>query len=71
MTLEESRVKMVLSYVGHVLRSDGSLEDVMIGKVEGLRRRERQRTRFLDTVKAMTGRSLAKSKEEVRHRTEW
>ena len=72
MTLEALIVKMVLRYVGHVMRSDGSLEkDVMIGKVEGSRRKGRPRMRFLDTVKAMIGRSVTKIKEDARDRTYW
>ena len=44
-------LKLKLQYFGHLMRRDDSLEKtLMLGKVEGKRRRGRQRMRWLDSV---------------------
>ena len=44
-------LKLKLQYFGHLMRSSDSLEKtVMLGKIEGRRRRERQRMRWLDGI---------------------
>ena len=49
--MEEVMLKLKLQYFGHLMRRDDSLEKtLMLGKVEGRRRRERQRMRWLDGI---------------------
>ena len=44
-------LKMMLQYFGHLMRRGSSLEKtLMLGKIEGKRRRERQRMRLLDGI---------------------
>ena len=48
-SLEELMLKLKLQYFGHLIQRAGSFEkNLMLGKVEGRRRRERQRVRWLD-----------------------
>ena len=50
-SLEGLRLKLKLQYFGHLIQRTDSLEKtLMLGKVEGKRRRERQRMRWLDGV---------------------
>ena len=50
-SLEELMLKLKLQYFGHLIRSADSLEKtLMLGKIEGRRRRGRQRTRWLDGI---------------------
>ena len=50
-SLEELIPKLKLQYFGHLMRRVDSLEKILIlGKIEGRRRRERQRMRWLDGV---------------------
>ena len=68
-SLEFSIVKLKLKYFGHIMRREDSLEkSLMLSKVEGKRRRGRQRTRWLDTVKEDTGISLQNLQEVVKDR---
>ena len=54
-SLEASMVKLKLSYFGHIMRRQDSLEkEIMLGMVGGKRRRGRQRKRWLDTIKEDT-----------------
>ena len=60
------------SNFGHLLRREDSLEKtLMLGKIEGTRRRGRQRMRWLDSVLEATGVSLAKLREAVKDRRAW
>src|SRR5437868_14204951 len=71
-SLEAMVVKQKLTYFGHVMRTEKSLEkSIMIGKVEGKRRRGRPRTRWIDGIKGTTGLSLQILKEMVTERTSW
>ena len=50
-SLEGLMLKLKLQYFGHLMRRADSLEKIlMLGKIEGRRRRERQRMRWLDGI---------------------
>ena len=50
-SLEELMLKLKLQYFGHLMRSADSFEKtLMLGKIEGRRRRRRQRMRWLDVI---------------------
>ena len=53
------------------MRSSGIEKDVMLGKVEGTRRHGRQRTRWLNSLKAITGMILYELKEKAMNRIDW
>ena len=53
-TLPEAKVK--LSYTGHIVRRQRSLQKtIVLGKIEGIRERGRPNTRWSDSVKQATG----------------
>ena len=54
-SLEGMIIKRALTFFGHTVRSSGIEKDVMLGKVEGTRRHGRQRTRWLNSLKEITG----------------
>ena len=59
--LEGLMLKLKLQYFGHVMRRTDSLEKtLMLGKIEGWRRRGRQRTRWLDGITDVLDMSLSK-----------
>ena len=61
-----------LSYFGHIMRSKDSLEkSILVGKCEGKRKRGRQRMRWLDNLKEVTGKDLIELKELVQDRSKW
>uniref|UniRef100_A0A670J783 Reverse transcriptase domain-containing protein n=1 Tax=Podarcis muralis TaxID=64176 RepID=A0A670J783_PODMU len=71
-SLEGQIVKLRLQYFGHLMRREDSLEKtLMLGKMEGTRRRGRQRTRWLDSVFEVTSLSLTKLREVVEDRGAW
>ena len=65
-------IKLKLQYFGHLMRRDDSLEKtLMLGKIEGGRRRGRQRTRLLDGITDSKDMSWSKLPEMVKDRKAW
>ena len=65
-------LKLKLQYFGHLMQTADSMEKTLIlGKIEGRRRRGRQRRRRLDGITASMDMNLGNLRETVKDREAW
>ena len=65
-------LKLKLQNFGHLMQRANALEKtLMLGKIEGRRRRERQRARWLDYITDSMDMSLSKLRDMIKDRENW
>ena len=71
-SLEGLMLKLKLQYFGHLMQRADSLEEIlMLGKIEGRRRRGQQRMTWLDGITESMDMSLSKLRKMVKERDAW